>query len=475
MNVPATLRQGSYYTYEDEDDMVNDAAQLFARYLHSQWWSISTPTTPSANSTSSTSSGTSSSTITTNNNYGILIFMSIQDRVCFISTGMAISQILPWWRLEHVVASMKPDLRRRDYGHAILAAIDDLTEMLEAGPPTFQDRLHDFLTRFGVVIAFAVFTFVFGAWGEYRDRRKRWQYAESRSKLNPIEYQKARLLQKGFHTSSCPICLETFDYDSDLEVMDDHGRCSEHCASATEPTEASQLFSSQEDGTTLDTKKRSSKMKRVDSMGIPLCGVDKKRIKILRCGHIFCETCWKGWVHSGHGNPCICPVCRQDVGGKASGTKSRSRRSRRQQAIQASSNSPPQNDTTPLLAAGATSASLARGHTSYGTDSTVAGDVPSSTPTAASGPAPTTITVSGGGLLWHAPRIGIFAHAPFVSASSPRGYGDGNDAHDGESGSGDGHDGQMQDDDDDEIASAPEETPIESQVAMWMAANPHAF
>jgi hypothetical protein len=25
-------------------------------------------------------------------------------------------------------------------------------------------------------------------------------------------------------------------------------------------------------------------------------------------------SCWKSWVHSGYGNPCNCPVCRQDVG-----------------------------------------------------------------------------------------------------------------------------------------------------------------
>ena len=202
MNVPAVLRQGSYYTYEDEDDMVNDAAQIFARYLHDHWWSSASfpddgkPLNDKHNA---------------RRDYGILIFLSIQDRVCFISTGSAISSVLPWWRLEHIVSSMKPDLRHRDYGRAVLTAIDDLGAMLAAGPPTVQDRLHDFLARFGVVIVFALFTFFFGAWGEYRDRRKRWQYAESRSKLNPLEREKARRLQRDFRTTSCPICLDSFD------------------------------------------------------------------------------------------------------------------------------------------------------------------------------------------------------------------------------------------------------------------------
>jgi hypothetical protein len=33
LNIPVVLIQGSYYTCEDEDDMINDAAQIFVRYL----------------------------------------------------------------------------------------------------------------------------------------------------------------------------------------------------------------------------------------------------------------------------------------------------------------------------------------------------------------------------------------------------------------------------------------------------------
>ena len=257
---------------------------------------------------------------------GILIFLSIQDRVCFISTGSRISStILPWWRLDHVVARMKPDLRHREYGAALLQAISDLSEMLEAGPPTWSDRIHDFIARFGVVLAFAVFTFCFGAWGEYRDRRKRWQYAEQRSKLTGVERDKARQLQKEYKTRACPICLEPFDtgqsyhgetggshhsYDSNISNHgdtlkngsdDDKISCvkDEDCLIPTaSPVETTSLLN----------------FRRIDSFGIPLRGADGKKIKLLRCGHIFCETCWKSWVHSGCGNPCNCPVCRQDVG-----------------------------------------------------------------------------------------------------------------------------------------------------------------
>lgn len=269
MNLAAVLREGSYYTYEDEDDMVNDAAQVFARHLHDAWWK-SPPNCAESNTCR-------------NPAFGILIFLSVTDRVCFISTGTGIASMLPWWRLEHIVSNMKPQLRSRDYGNSILDAVQDLYEMLLAGPPTFSDRLHDFVSRFGVVIGFAIFTFFFGAWGEYRDRQKRWQYAETRSRLSKDDKEKARLLQSHFHTPHCPICLESFD---GLEGVDLPG----------------------------GGEKGEEGMKRVDSFGIPVKGNDDRPVKMLRCGHIFDETCWNLWVNSGHGNPCNCPVCRQDVG-----------------------------------------------------------------------------------------------------------------------------------------------------------------
>lgn len=293
MNLQAVLRADAYYSYEDEDDMVNDAAQYFARHLHDAWWD---------------SDCSGSADCGSNQPNHILIFLSIQDRVCFISTGSRISSILPWWRLEHVTANMKPDLRHSDYGLAILHAIDNLSSMLEGGPPTLADRVNDFFSRFGIVLGFAMFTFVFAAWGEFRDRQKRWRYTEARSLLTNAEKEKARLLQREYHTQMCPICLENFDNgcaEVDKIKLDHNENCSNP-----------------------PNKESYTGMRRVDSYGIPLIGTDGLPVKMLRCGHIFDETCWKCWVNSGHGNPCHCPVCRQDVGG-GDGDAPHPRRTRR--------------------------------------------------------------------------------------------------------------------------------------------------
>jgi len=274
INLPAILRADSYFFYSDQDDMVNDAAQYFARYIHDTW---SKRLTEADNAPTNI----------------VLIFISTLDRICYISSGTRIAAILPWWRLEHVVQDMKQDLRKGQTGDALNVAIEELTALLLEGPPSFTDRVNDFFQRFGIVMLFTISTFLFATWGECRDRRKRIFFVERRSRMTAAEKQKARLLQQGFATKMCPICLEPFDLAPDKD------------------TDAAIQISPDKEKS---PPKQKQKMKRVDSLGVPLMGADDQPIKMLRCGHIFDETCWSMWVNSGHGNPMICPVCRQDVG-----------------------------------------------------------------------------------------------------------------------------------------------------------------
>mmetsp|Transcript_5314 Transcript_5314/g.11245 ORF Transcript_5314/g.11245 Transcript_5314/m.11245 type:complete len:725 (-) Transcript_5314:129-2303(-) len=286
INLPAILRADSYFFYSDQDDMVNDAAQYFARYVHDTW-----------NRRVMQEQQTNDSSVTTNI---VLIFISVHDRICYISSGTRIATILPWWRLEHVVQDMKPMLRKGHTGDALEVAIDDMTSLLRAGSPTVKDRMDDFFERFGVVLAFAFFTFLFATYGEFQDRRKRVILAERRSRMTVVEREKARSMQKEFQTKACPICLETFGGSNNESGKDD----------ITVDANASTLTKKER----ARKKEQKQKMKRVDSHGIPLKGNDERPIKFLRCGHIFDESCWRSWVDSGHGNSMMCPVCRQDIG-----------------------------------------------------------------------------------------------------------------------------------------------------------------
>jgi len=297
INLPAILRADSYFFYSDQDDMVNDAAQYFARYIHDTW----------SKKLSQEQKDIGGSTPTNM----VLIFISAEDRICYISSGTRMTTILPWWRLEHVVQDMKQDLRKNLTGEALGIAIQDITGLLLEGPPTFGDRVNDFVDRFGIVILFTVFTFIFATWGECRDRRGRMFFAEKKTRLTKAEKEKARSLQREFQTKACPICLEPFQTQSiqDGEMNDD------------------------DDDESMDeekpSKKKLNKMKRVDSYGIPLVGVDDQPIKLLRCGHIFDQQCWQLWVDSGQGNPWSCPVCRQDVCRPKRGSSTRATGERR--------------------------------------------------------------------------------------------------------------------------------------------------
>jgi hypothetical protein len=95
---------------------------------------------------------------------------------------------------------MKPYLQNGQIGDALFKGIEDLSKLLITGPPSFVDRVNDFLERFGVVILFTIFTFVFATWGECRDRRKRLFLSERRSRMTAPERERARLLQVEFRS-----------------------------------------------------------------------------------------------------------------------------------------------------------------------------------------------------------------------------------------------------------------------------------
>ena len=175
--------------------MVNDAAQYFARYIHDTWSKRLAQEQKASNDDASTPTSL------------VLIFISTVDRICYISSGTHISAILPWWRLEHVVEDMKLDLRKGQTGDALYVAIEDLTALLLEGPPSLTDRVNDFFARFGMLMLFTIFTFVFATWGECRDRRKRLFFVERRSQMTAAEKEKARLLQKQFKTKTVSHCL----------------------------------------------------------------------------------------------------------------------------------------------------------------------------------------------------------------------------------------------------------------------------
>lgn len=109
MNLPEILHNFAFYTFEDEEDMINDAAQYFSSYLYGEWFGgnrMCNSTTLHDDAETKTKCRSMSREDILREENGILIFISTLDRVCFITSGSNIIQILPWWRLERVVGKL---------------------------------------------------------------------------------------------------------------------------------------------------------------------------------------------------------------------------------------------------------------------------------------------------------------------------------------------------------------------------------
>ena len=111
--------------------------------------------------------------------------------------------------------------------------------------------------------------------GILQEQKQRREYAKVASHLNELDRARAEALQGRFQAKSCPICLENF------QCTQDHDK--------------------------EETRSEIETLTRKGSDGLPL--------KLLRCGHVFDDTCWAEWISNGHhGKVDKCPICQQDVG-----------------------------------------------------------------------------------------------------------------------------------------------------------------
>jgi|NOAtaT_6_FD_contig_101_665313_length_1538_multi_8_in_0_out_0_2 uncharacterized membrane protein YgcG len=216
---------------------------------------------------------------------GVLLFLSIEDKTCFISVGKALSQVLTDHRLDYVISKvMRPDLRHKQYDKAIIGGVRQIKSFIVQGPPSIHERLHFISLDLTPFVLFVLIAALFVRITEYRQRRSRSEYAAVCSQLNEIERSRALALQGMYNCTSCPICLEPFQVHDKI-------------TQSTNRTE-------EKDNDT--TQERLLHDVSIGSDGLP--------VRLLRCGHIFDETCWHEWVKNGRGDATSCPICRADIG-----------------------------------------------------------------------------------------------------------------------------------------------------------------
>ena len=188
---------------------------------------------------------------------GVLVFLSVRDRVLYISVGGALDHILTSGRLNRVITdAMGPDLKKANYGLGLIKGIGAIVQLLvdNEEPSSSENNKPDSWNQIFLVLVVG-FGFLYGRNKRLQEQR---QYAKVASQLSELDRARAELLQVSYQeTTSCPICLEDFA-----------------------------------------SKK---------------CGSDGHPIQLLRCGHVFDKTCYEQWISSGNGDITKCPVCRADV------------------------------------------------------------------------------------------------------------------------------------------------------------------
>jgi TPM domain/Zinc finger, C3HC4 type (RING finger) len=255
------------------NDHPEKAAEVFARQIHDTW---------RVGMTTASCGGT-----------GMLMFISELDRTIYISRGSALESVLTRRRLDKTIENMQPLLSKQLYGAAILSALRKLDNCLIAGEPDWKERTWDFCVAYSYLAYFGILSLVavlnpgwtiIGAfavlgimgffalnivWAIREAQEQGREYTKVASQLNELNRSHAEFLQGRFQAKSCPICFKNFQDREETSCIN----------SETETL------------------------------------TRKGALKLLRCGHVFDDTCWAEWVSSGrHGKVDKCPICQQDVG-----------------------------------------------------------------------------------------------------------------------------------------------------------------
>eukprot|EP00906_Rhabdomonas_costata_P018288 RCo026693 len=198
---------------------------------------------------------------------GVVMFLSVEDRWVYISTGKGSREALPDSGVQHAISVMRPLLRSGNLDKAVLAGVKDI-----------DTRLRQPIERWGLLqwlifgpfllvsavlsnplLLFCVVVGAVGLWMLFTEVRERAQRAKFRRRLMAIEEQRAAARAGQFAATSCPICLE--DYEPE---------------------------------------------------GSP----SRKPTRLLRCGHVFHEECIHTWESSGR-STAQCPICRGPINAPA--------------------------------------------------------------------------------------------------------------------------------------------------------------
>lgn len=141
-------------------------------------------------------------------NNGVLLFLAVQDRQIYISTGKGAKEALDYDSLGNIINDVKPLLKAARYDDAIERAVTDIGLAL-AGKNVRPKRqgwtTDDFI---GLFIFGGFFAFI--GLSIYQNHKQTRRYSDCKSKLDKLRRDQAAVRANAYNATSCPVCLEDF-------------------------------------------------------------------------------------------------------------------------------------------------------------------------------------------------------------------------------------------------------------------------
>lgn len=213
---------------------------------------------------------------------GVVLFLSIEDRAVYISTGKGVKDKLTGVIISSIIEHMKPHLRMAKYGKAIESAVLEMNLVMENKSigPSFLKQYGGSMVLFSLVGIFFLYKF--------HEKREEDKLREGKIALEKFMHEVKNSNDNKFQFDSCPICLEEFSKRRDPADM-------ENLPTASGPGEETDFLL----GTPATSAyTASSHYREVRNMipghasvpPSPSSESDAKRPMTLHCGHVRHET-----------------------------------------------------------------------------------------------------------------------------------------------------------------------------------------
>eukprot|EP00891_Asterochloris_glomerata_P009350 jgi/Astpho2/9350/fgenesh1_pg.00142_%23_25_t len=239
---------------------------------------------------------------------GVLLLLSVQDRVVYISVGKGTARSLDHTRLQWVIDAMRPKLRAGKYDGAVAQGVADVGLILAGEAPDIDQGESGWFDWLAGGAVLGLFGAVIGrtCWTGAKRRRESRRCKELLEKLK--HEQEHAMRHSRYPAASCPICFDDLVGAEELENSASIGNAGGKHDSPPSTPVGSEASSSKAPTRPADTDSEATALLKERLKDTQKSAkVDKKKPLALPCGHTFCEPCLSRWLDQNNS----CPICRE--------------------------------------------------------------------------------------------------------------------------------------------------------------------